>query len=200
MSRSSWTLEIAAALSALALCASSAAHASVVESWTGSNAFNNNFNTITFSGFTANQLTLITGAGTYEASTTGFPNFTPVSTTFTLQLDLNNTWTTVDTWTTINTNEQLLSNLSVPMNFSLGTVTGIKLSANPAGSFLDPTYNNFNSFNWTDWQQEQEQFTFNDVTSTPLPATLPLFAGGLGFVGYLTRRRKRSSKECLATV
>lgn len=30
--------------------------------------------------------------------------------------------------------------------------------------------------------------------ATPLPATLPLFAGGLGFVGYLTRRRKRNAK------
>lgn len=28
--------------------------------------------------------------------------------------------------------------------------------------------------------------------ATPLPATLPLFAGGLGFVGYLTRRRKKN--------
>jgi hypothetical protein len=28
--------------------------------------------------------------------------------------------------------------------------------------------------------------------ATPLPATLPLFAGGLGFVGYLTRRRKQA--------
>jgi hypothetical protein len=29
------------------------------------------------------------------------------------------------------------------------------------------------------------------VSTTPLPATFPLFAGGLGFVGYLTRRKKR---------
>jgi hypothetical protein len=29
------------------------------------------------------------------------------------------------------------------------------------------------------------------VSATPLPASLSLFAGGLGFVGYLTRRRKR---------
>jgi hypothetical protein len=36
------------------------------------------------------------------------------------------------------------------------------------------------------------------LSTTPLPATLPLFAGGLGFVGYLTRRRKRSSKSALA--
>jgi hypothetical protein len=39
---------------------------------------------------------------------------------------------------------------------------------------------------------------FVPVSSTPLPATLPLFAGGLGFVGYLTRRRKQSSKQALA--
>jgi len=32
------------------------------------------------------------------------------------------------------------------------------------------------------------------TSTTPLPATLPLFAGGLGFVGYLTRR-KRSPKQ-----
>jgi microcystin-dependent protein len=37
-----------------------------------------------------------------------------------------------------------------------------------------------------------------DITSTatPLPTTLPLFAGGLGFVGYLTRRK--SAKQALA--
>jgi hypothetical protein len=37
-----------------------------------------------------------------------------------------------------------------------------------------------------------------DVAATPLPATLPLFAGGLGFVGYLARRRKRSSRPAFA--
>jgi hypothetical protein len=36
------------------------------------------------------------------------------------------------------------------------------------------------------------------AATTPLPATLPLFAGGLGFVGYLTRRRKQSAKQVLA--
>jgi hypothetical protein len=33
---------------------------------------------------------------------------------------------------------------------------------------------------------------------TPLPATLPLFAGGLGFVGYLTRRKKRAQAMAAA--
>lgn len=36
------------------------------------------------------------------------------------------------------------------------------------------------------------------LTATPLPATLPLFAGGLGFVGYLARRRNRSGKHALS--
>jgi hypothetical protein len=34
----------------------------------------------------------------------------------------------------------------------------------------------------------------SSASATPLPATLPLFAGGLGFVGYLTRRKKRHAQ------
>jgi hypothetical protein len=37
-----------------------------------------------------------------------------------------------------------------------------------------------------------------DVSATPLPATLPLFAGGLGFVGFLTRRKKRNAQALAA--
>jgi hypothetical protein len=32
-----------------------------------------------------------------------------------------------------------------------------------------------------------------DVAATPLPAALPLFAGGLGMVGFLARRKKRKA-------
>jgi hypothetical protein len=32
-----------------------------------------------------------------------------------------------------------------------------------------------------------------DLSATPLPAALPMFAGGLGFVGWLTRRRKQKA-------
>jgi hypothetical protein len=35
-------------------------------------------------------------------------------------------------------------------------------------------------------------------TVTPLPATLPLFAGGLGFIGYLAKRRKQNAKQAIA--
>jgi hypothetical protein len=33
------------------------------------------------------------------------------------------------------------------------------------------------------------------ATATPLPAALPLFAGGLGFVGYLALHRKRNREQ-----
>jgi hypothetical protein len=41
--------------------------------------------------------------------------------------------------------------------------------------------------------------TGNGPAATPLPATLPLFAGGLGFVGYLTRRKKQNLSALAAT-
>ncbi|HEY6467793.1 MAG TPA: hypothetical protein VIY69_17460 [Candidatus Acidoferrales bacterium] len=36
------------------------------------------------------------------------------------------------------------------------------------------------------------------LAATPLPATLPLFAGGLGFVGYLTARKRRKGQQAIA--
>jgi hypothetical protein len=38
-----------------------------------------------------------------------------------------------------------------------------------------------------------KSFDISGLTATPLPASLPLFAGGLGLLGYLTRRRKRAA-------
>ena len=35
------------------------------------------------------------------------------------------------------------------------------------------------------------------VNATPLPATLPLLAGGLGLVGFLARRRKRNASAAI---
>jgi hypothetical protein len=39
---------------------------------------------------------------------------------------------------------------------------------------------------------------FLPVAATPLPGTLPLFAGGLGFVVYLAKRRKKNAMPALA--
>jgi hypothetical protein len=36
------------------------------------------------------------------------------------------------------------------------------------------------------------------ASATPIPATLPLFAGGLGFVGYLAKRRKQNGEQARA--
>jgi hypothetical protein len=36
------------------------------------------------------------------------------------------------------------------------------------------------------------------LAATPLPAALPLFAGGLGMVGFLARRKKRNAQSELA--
>jgi hypothetical protein len=72
------------------------------------------------------------------------------------------------------------------------------LSASPQGSFFDPTFDNFDFFNFFQGQLDQELFTFNDVASTPLPPTLPLLAGGLAFLGYLVSRKKRAQEATVA--
>ena len=38
-----------------------------------------------------------------------------------------------------------------------------------------------------------DDITLNGGTATPLPAAFPLFAGGLGVIGLLARRRKRKN-------
>ena len=68
------------------------------------------------------------------------------------------------------------------------------------GTIVDIAYLNdpFNIANSTygpgNWDFAIDNVTFDQplgTSATPLPATLPLFAGGLGFVGYLTKRRKQ---------
>ena len=187
------------ACAALAIGAANQAQASTVVNWSG----DNNFTTdqITFAGFTANQLTSISGDGTYTSSS--FFNFITfqeqaVDTTFNLELKLNGTWTTVATWTLDSLSNVNLSSVTTPINFTTSTVSGIELTASP--DFFGSNYDNMNFTVFQDrhLDQEQEAFTFNNVSATPLPATLPLFAGGLGFVGYLTRRRKKGGKQSLA--
>ena len=51
--------------------------------------------------------------------------------------------------------------------------------------FIDPSFDNTGLFT-LDFSP--------DMASTPLPATLPMFMGGAGLIGLLTRRRKRKSQ------
>ena len=77
-------------------------------------------------------------------------------------------------------------------------ITGI-----PSGIFvafedrLPPPYNPGTA---TDWDYNDDSFVFTNVssTTTPLPATLPLFASGLSALGLLGWRRKRRA-AALAT-
>jgi hypothetical protein len=45
----------------------------------------------------------------------------------------------------------------------------------------------------SEWLVDDISVTASPVSATPLPAALPLFAGGLGMVGFLARRKKRKS-------
>src|SRR5665213_912 len=188
---------VCAALSAVAICfaiTTGAQAATVTENWNDDDSFNSSDST-TFSGFTANQLTSISGTGTYEASEDNHGH--AVSTNFELLLDLNGIWTDVFNWTSTNTSEQLLSGLSTPINFASSTVSGIKLTASPSGDYDDPTFDNFYHFQSCRGDCDPyigEAFTFNNVAATPLPAALPLFAGGLGLVGFLSRRKKKNAQ------
>lgn len=189
-----WTIKCTIATGVFAIAFSGGAQATTVD-WTGNDAFNNSGNSTTFLGFVADQLTSITGPGTYEASLSQKRPFDPVPTTFTLAIDLNNVWTTILTWTSDSSNEQLLSDLATPIDFAKGLVTGLRLSADPPGTSRDPTYDNFASFgdwNWWDCNSPGEQFIFSDVATTPLPSTLPLFVGGLCMLWYIADRRKRN--------
>jgi hypothetical protein len=59
--------------------------------------------------------------------------------------------------------------------------------------------NPFTSLTFSDTTGNSPAFEFDiGEAATPLPATLPLFAGGLGFVGYLAKRRKQNAKQALA--
>jgi hypothetical protein len=45
----------------------------------------------------------------------------------------------------------------------------------------------------TDSSGDTASFSFNGPAATPLPAALPLFAGGLGFIGLLALRKRKNA-------
>jgi len=61
-------------------------------------------------------------------------------------------------------------------------------ACNTGGDDVDPT-NNISDTGTADYAV---------VSATPLPAALPMMAGGLGFLGFLSRRRKRKAATVAA--
>ena len=85
--------------------------------------------------------------------------------------------------------------------------SGISLVANNGPSILDFNISSYIFRTTTgfavyyqinDGTATSTDFSALDVTSTPLPAALPLFAGGLGMVGFLAGRRKRKNAAAIA--
>jgi uncharacterized repeat protein (TIGR01451 family) len=87
----------------------------------------------------------------------------------------------VDTWTigTLDSMASTTLTLAVEVLVSSGTISDTAIA---------------NATNYSDVSAT----AIFDVSATPLPATLPLFAGGLGFVGFLTRRKKRNAQALAA--
>lgn len=129
-----------------------AASATTTVDWSGSNNFDDA--QLTFSGFQANKLDDIYGSGLYEGCCrTGTTNFT-------LQIDLNNHWTTILQWST--TGDSITHSLGdlVPpaINFAEGWVTGIKLTSDPNGGYSDP---NFTDFNFVTYLSQQDYYNLH---------------------------------------
>jgi hypothetical protein len=93
------------------------------------------------------------------------------------------------------------SNLASGSFIDTGNVGQIySLTAEEAGTgsnsvlFLDLFTNSWQLHNGNDNGATDDQGSFTiagpTLSATPLPATLPLFAGGLGLIGYLVRRKK----------
>jgi hypothetical protein len=196
---------------------------SVFNVGTSSSSGFKNRNTITSPGF--DDITSITfsgsGTGVYAGSTSGvadspftlgtfsatacspncpeyfavLPGGTVTVTFSSAQTTLDMLWGTVDTATGYNlvtdggtqiTGAQINALLGNP---SSGTVNAaVEVTGLPA----------FTTLTFQDTTGNDPAFEFDlGATATPLPATLPLFAGGLGLVGYLTKRRKQSAKQTL---
>ncbi len=131
---------------------------------------------INFAGFQANTLTSITGPGYAH-------NHGDTNVVFTIDLNINGTWTTIDSYT-LDTNDHLLSERTTggPINFSGGTITGIRLTDVPAVGF---GYHNLTS----------TEFNFDTTASAvPEPTTMAMLGmaafTAAGHFGW--RRRKQA--------
>jgi hypothetical protein len=162
------------AMSMSAFQPASQAEAATVVTWGAPALDDFDSEQLTFPGFTANALTLISGPGFYQDG--------GEDRTFSLELELDGVWTTVGSSDPSGGlfSHELLSDINTPKFFTSATVTGI-------GFFVDGGAVGF-AFN----DLSGTQFTFDTlaVTETPLPAPLILFGSGLGMLGLFGWRKR----------
>jgi hypothetical protein len=157
------------------------------EAFTGiSNVFNNeNFDSgqITFTGFQANELRDVFGLGQYH-------NHSGTK-TFTMELRLDGVWTPVwtDTISSSSNIDRLMDDITTPISFPLGVVSGIWLHATLTGQAFHLNLGGSGT---------GTHFNFNTVAAVPIPAALPLFASGLIGLALLAWRRKQKPSVSLA--
>lgn len=95
----------------------------------------------------------------------------------------------------------------ISVTVDVGSSQSSSFSVNPAGTgniwtveadtFTATSTSTLISFQGLSGDQyiglDDVSLTDNGVSATPLPAALPMFAGGLGLVGFLARRKKRKT-------
>ena len=168
----------------------------------------------TISGGTAQDSSgALSGSGTITLSTT--PTFTSTGTGYAVD-GITGSFTSTDVTG------------SVTGTFTSGAVDNLVYTADPGGFILDDfglgvtvMVSSTNSYqlefgqvngdpgyyNETCCGSSEPIYDFNDVTfgltsttvsTTPLPAALPLFAGGLGMLGMFARGKKQKAEKALA--
>jgi opacity protein-like surface antigen len=159
-----------ASASMLALMLASAASAATV-TWTGPSDFDDEL--IAFTGFSASQITGITGGGYGH-------NHGDLSVVFGLELELDGVWTSVST-ATIDGHDHVLAEIFVPsITFTTATVTGLRLLNTPQ------TGNGFHGFADS---LSPTVFEFDTAATTPEPGTVSMLVAGLGLIAF--RRFKK---------
>jgi hypothetical protein len=96
--------------------------------------------------------------------------------------------------------------ISGTIDLLTGTAYTIMLTAeaemeNETGSLkaqIDPIFSFANSDDALKYEIDFSDGITNGVSNTPLPAAFPMFAGGLGMIGLLARRRRRNAATIVA--